>query len=81
MSTYRIHIKSLVHLRDEAYYAVQYLCGIGIKFDAKKHVRMHDHTHSYIDWIIPSELTYAQEHMLILLFYSQKIEKVDETSK
>jgi hypothetical protein len=80
MSTYRIHIKSLIHLKDEAYYAVQWLRGIGIKFDAKQHVKMHDHTHAYIDWIIPEELNLAQQQMFVLLFYSQRVEKVENAS-
>lgn len=79
-TTYRIHIRNPMKFREEGYYAVQWLRGIGIRFEPKDHVVVHPHTHLYVDWHIPGQLDLAQQKMFELLFYAQTVELIKDAA-
>lgn len=79
-TTYRIHIRNPMKFREEGYHAVQWLRGIGIKFEPKYHVVVHPHTHYYVDWNIPGRLDLAQQKMFELLFFSQTVELIENAA-
>lgn len=59
---------------------MQWLRGIGIKFEPKDHVVVHSHTHQYVDWHVPGTLDLAQQKMFELLFYSQTVELIKDAA-